>query len=146
MLAGAAVSRPEPDPLARFLGFDPASGYGLARSRPEEAPPPRVIVVAAPLPPAEVKAPAPPNLAGLGKLTLKEALAVNPSQVLLLACKAIFRGTRPNQNGELPSGGRFGQVKREVERALQAIAGDPEFVGEVRLSGWIVGKTEDRHK
>ena len=140
------MSQPDPDPLARFLGFDPTSGYGLARSRPPEAPAPRVIVVAPPPPPpVPVEAPAPLNLAGLSTATLRDALDGNPREVLLLACKAIFRQTKADQKGNLPSGGRFGEVKRATEWAMQELAGAPGFRDDIQRSGWIVGKASNRH-
>lgn len=139
------MSRPDPDPVARFLGFDPEAG--LASVKLPEEPAPRLIQVApqvAEAPP--VHTPPPVALAGMSSITLRAALEGNPRQVLLLACKAIFRQVVPDRRGFLPSGGRFGELKKATGWALREIAGDPEFRTEIRISGWIVGKADDKHK
>lgn len=131
------------DPLARFLGFDPARDPDCVRLDP--------VVVSDPAPAPAVVAPIvdqPPVLGDEGKLfgcKLGEALRLNPKAVLYLALVAIFEGVKVDpRTGVLPQGGRYGQARLATCWALRELG--HAFRREVMGSGWIVGKREEPHQ
>lgn len=131
------------DPLARFLGFDPARDPDCVRLDPAIVPDPAPTpVVVAPI------ADDPPVLGDEGKLfgcKLGEALRLNPRAVLYLALRAVFEGVMADPaTGRAPKGGRYGQARLAACWALRELG--HAFRREVMIEGWIVGKREEPHQ
>jgi hypothetical protein len=129
------------DPLARFLGFDPARDPDCVRldpaAAPDYAPEP---VVEEPVP-----VPAPVEFDALGSMSVEKALVANPRWVLLMALTTIFNGVKVDpRTGALPMGGRYGQARLATCWALRELG--HVFRREVMASGWIVGKREGPHQ
>lgn len=129
------------DPLAKFLGFDPARDPDCVRLDEVIVPDPEPVAA-----PAVVTLPdEPPVLGDEGKLfgcTLGEALRLNPKAVVYLAVRAVFEGVKKDpRTGEFPQGGRYGHARLATCWALRELG--HAFRREVMASGWIVGKRDN---